>query len=193
MTGEFAHLVRCLDVREKDVADAVASRDRTRALLRHLADCSAPNTGVAKVLLVFARMATTACDWIDGDLLVELVGDDALTVVEAHTELGGGMRERLFPPASFRAPLVEFSRAIERVPHLVAPLAIRSASTRRISLSASALVRRTTVPPPPVEIAVDSLFVRAPAPALPVVQPVPASVAPAADPLVHDVDGGWDE
>jgi hypothetical protein len=193
MTGEFAHLVRCLDVREKDVADAVASRDRTKALLLHLADCSAPNTGVAKVLLVFARMATTACDWIDGDLVVELVGDEEVTVVEVHTELGGGLRERLFAPASFRAPLVEFSRAIERVPHLVAPLTIRSASARRISLSASALVRRTTVPPPPVEIAEDSLFVRAPAPALPVFQPVQASMAPAEDPLIPDVDGGWDD
>lgn len=190
MMEEFAHLVRCLDVRETDVADAVASRDRTRALLLHLADCSAPNTGVAKVLLVFARMATTACDWIDGDLLVELVGHAEVTVVEAHTELGGGLRERLFAPASFRAPLVEFSRAIERVPHLVAPLAIRSASARRISLSASALVRRTTVPPPPVQIAPDSLFVRVPAPAA--LRP-DVDVGPLPDPQTNDVDRGWDE
>ncbi len=149
MTEEFAHLVRCLDVREKDVGEAVVSRETTKALVSHLAARSAPNTGVAKVLLVFARMATTACDWIDGDLLVELVGDDQVTVIEVLTELGGGLRERLFAPTSFRAPLAEFSRAIERVPHLVAPLAIRSATARRISLSASASVRRTTFPPPP--------------------------------------------
>ena len=49
----------------------------------------------------------------------------------------------------------------------------------------------------------DSLFVRAPAPAalradvdvgpLPVVQPAAASVTPAADPVINDLDGGWDE
>jgi hypothetical protein len=192
MTGDFAHLVRCLDVREKDLADAVVSRERTIALLLHLAACSAPNTGVAKVLLVFARMATTACAWIDGDLLVELVGDEEITVVEALTELGGGLRERLFAPASFRAPLAEFARAIDRVPHLVAPLVIRNATGRRISLSASALVRRTTVPPPPVEIAADSLFVRAPAPAVPGPDLEMAPV-PAVEPLVNDVDSGWDD
>lgn len=218
MTEEFAHLVRCLDVREKDVADAVLSREKTRALVLHLAGCSAPNTGVAKVLLVFARMATTACDWIDGDLLVELVGDDEVTVVEVLTELGGGLRERLFAPTAFRAPLAEFTRAIERVPHLVAPLASRSASVRRISLSASANVRRTSIPPPPIEIAAESLFARAPVLprpdgerlALPVIEagstaeelpsieldPAPAAASPpppAAEPLMSDVDQGWDD
>jgi hypothetical protein len=192
MTGDFAHLARCLDVRETDLADAIASRDRTRVLLLHLAACSAPNTGVAKVLLVFARMATTACDWIDGDLLVELVGDEELTVVEALTELGGGLRERLFAPASFRAPLAEFARAIERVPHLIAPLVIRGATPRRISLSASALVRRTTVPPPPIEIAADSLFVRAPAPAAPGPD-LEMPRLPVVEPLINEVDRGWDD
>jgi hypothetical protein len=182
MSGDFSHLVRCLDVRENDVSEAVVSRASARALLVRLAACSAPNTGVAKVLLVFARMATTACDWIDGDLLIELVGDEQLTVIEALTELGGGLRERLFGPLSFRAPLAEFVRAIERVPHLIAPLAIQSGTPRRVSLAASANVRRTTVPPPPIEIAADSLFVRAPAPA-----PPPQEVQPS------DVDQGWED
>jgi hypothetical protein len=220
MSGNFAHLVRCLDVRERDVADAVQSRDATKALLAHLSACSAPNTGTAKVLLVFARMATTACDWIDGDLQIELFGDDALTVIEAQTELGGGLRERLFPPTSFRAPLVEFTRAIERVPHLIAPLAIRDKSAQRISLSAMANVRRTSVPPPPIEISAESLFVRLPAPAVPreeheplglpvvaaeatpsalavEVEPEPAiaptTARPPGEPLIADVDQGWED
>jgi hypothetical protein len=181
MSGDFSHLLRCLDVREKDVAEAVVSRESARALLGRLAACSAPNTGVAKVLLVFARIATTACDWLDGDLVIELVGDDEQTVIEALTELGGDLRERLFGPLSFRAPLSEFGRAIERVPHLVAPLAIRSTTARRLTLSASASVRRTTVPPPPIEIATDSLFVPAPAPRA------------AQEPRLSDVDEGWDD
>ncbi len=200
MSVDFGHLARCLDVREADIADAIASRHATKALLAHLAACSAPNTGVAKVLLVFARMATTACDWIDGDLQIELVGDDEVTVVEVMTELGGGLRERLFAPFSFRAPLVEFGRAIERVPHLIAPLAVQARSARRLSLSASATVRRTTVPPPPIEISSESLFVRVPAPAPPGAEldiapdpdPPPAAVPPSEE-FIAEVDQGWDD
>jgi hypothetical protein len=165
--AHLAHLARCVDLREADVAEAVSSRAATRDLVALLASKSAPNTGVAKVLLVFARMATTACDWIDGDLHIELVGDEENTVIEALTELGGGMRERLFPPTSFRAPVVEFLRAIERVPHLVAPLVIQEKTARRISLAGTATLRRTSSPPPPIEIAVESLYVRAPAPSAP--------------------------
>jgi hypothetical protein len=193
MTGDFAHLVRCLDVREKDLADAIVSRERTRGLVLHMAACSAPNTGVAKVLLVFARMATTACAWIDGDLLVELVGDEELSVVEGLTELGGGLRERLFAPASFCAPLSEFARAIERVPHLITPLALRNATARRISLSASALVRRTTFPPPPVEIAADSLFVRAPVAAAAPRADAAIAALPVVEPLINEIDRGWED
>ena len=213
MSGDFAHLARCLDLRDADVVEAVSSRERTKALVAHLGLKSAPNTGVAKVLLVFARMSTTACDWLDGDLHVELVGDDEVTVVEALTELGGGLRERVFPPTSFRVPLAEFARAIERVPHLIAPLAIRGRSARRLSLAVSATVRRTSIPPPPIEISAESLFVRVPAhgpspddagaPPLPVITglpeigdaPPPAAVAQQApgEPLLSDVDQGWDD
>jgi hypothetical protein len=213
MSGDLSHLASCLDLRDADVAEAVDSRDATKGLLAHLAERSRPNTGAAKVLLVFARMATSACDWIDGDLLVELVGDEDLTVIEALTELGGGLRERLLAPTTFQAPLAEFARAIERVPHLIAPLAVRAKSGRRISLSVAAAIRQTTVPPPPIDISADSLFVRAPALLsprgavdelpLPVVRSVVPSAAtpersepPASPPVVdpiNEVDGGWDE
>jgi hypothetical protein len=160
-------------------------------------------------------MATTACDWVDGDLHIELAGDDESTVVEVLAELGGGLRERIFPTTSFRAPLTEFARAIERVPHMVAPLSIQARSSRRISLAASATVRRTSIPPPPIEIAAESLFVRAPAPSplredaskteLPIVSPVApeageaaprpvvASQRPSGEGALSDVDQGWDE
>lgn len=205
MGGDFTHLARCFDVGEADVAEAVSSRDAARSLLAHLGARSAPNTGVAKVLLVFARMATTACDWLDGDLHIELVGDDENTVVEALTELGGGLRERVFPPTSFHAPLAEFLRAIERVPHLIAPLAIRAKSARRISLAATAIVRRTSIPPPPVEISAESLFVRVPAHAalrgepeavaLPLITGLPEVAHPSQppEPMLSDVDQGWED
>ncbi|HEY1691976.1 MAG TPA: hypothetical protein VGG39_07430 [Polyangiaceae bacterium] len=165
MVGDLAHIARCLDLQAQDVVDAVGSRDSARALLEHLARVSAPDTGVAKVLLVFARMATTACDWLDGDLTIDLQAEGNATRADVTTDLGGGLRERAFAPLLFHAPLVEFARAIERVPHMVAPLAVRGSTPKRVLLSATALTRRTSIPPAPVAIAPENLFVRVPPPA----------------------------
>jgi hypothetical protein len=169
MSVELALIVSGLSLRDEHIEEAIESRTTTRALLLRLAEVSSPDTGIAKVLLVYARMATTACDWIDGDLCVELVEESSeseggdrggrVTAIHTFTELGGGLRERLFPPMTFRAPLGEFSRSIARVPHMIAPLAVQSTAARRIRLSATELVRRTTVPPPLIGIASDSLFV----------------------------------
>ena len=209
MSVPFTHITQSVELDERDVAAAVVARDATRALLVRLATVAAPETGVAKVLLVFARMATTACDWIDGDLCIELVSDDDMTLVETATELGGGLRERIFPPLPFRAPLSEFARAIDSAPAMIAPLAVRAKSEQRITLSATADVRRTTIPPPPIEISRDSLFTRAPAafapgdsndgPALPLVNHVPAEAAARfepperSEPSLGDVDAAWED
>lgn len=205
----FSHIERCLDLQEQDIVEAIASGDSTRALLARLASLSAPNTGCAKVLLLFARMATTACGWIDGDLVVELLAKDDTTVVEVATDLGGGLRERALPSLLLHAPLAEFTRAIDRVPHMIAPLSIQAKSPKRVVLTASATMRRTSVPPAPFEISSDSLFVRVPAAALPKDgRPAPApaplpvvtgkkSDGPAgrnvAEPPASDVDGAWDD
>jgi hypothetical protein len=206
----FSHIERCLDLQEQDIVEAITSGDSTRVLLARLASLSAPNTGCAKVLLVFARMATTACTWLDGDLVIELVANGDETVVEAATDLGGGLRERALPTSTLRAPLAEFTRAIDRVPHMIAPLSIRAKSPKRIMLTATATVRRTTIPPAPFEISTDSLFIRVPPAAvpkegetegspapLPVVGADESETAPPArgvtDPPSSDVDRGWDD
>jgi len=218
MGSELSHIARCLDLQERDIARAITTRDRTKALLTHLAALSAPNTGVAKVLLVLARMATTACDWIDGDLRIEVVAAGDATRVEVATDLGGGLSERLLSSMTFSAPLEEFTRAIERVPHMIAPLRVSAKSAARIVLGAVEIVRRTSLPPPPIEIAAESLFVHLPAPhvpreradpselpQLPVVpvrppvvvlepsRPVPVAPAGPSDPPPGDLDSGWDD
>jgi hypothetical protein len=215
MAVSFAHIVHAHDLAEKDIADAVGTRERTVALLGRLAEVSAPETGTAKVLLLLARMATMACEWIDGDLVIELTEHGPVTRVDVSTELGGGLRERALSPVELRAPLAEFIRAMERVPHMVAPLVIRARGERRITFAASAMVRRTSVPPPPIEISAESLYVRAPAPAvprdggagatLPVVTPglplvgggarppAPAPARPLSSEPPGDVDAGWDD
>jgi hypothetical protein len=189
MSGPFAHITLCLELQEDDVAKALAARDATKSLLAHLAAISAPNTGVAKVLIVFARMATTACDWIDGDLCIDVFAKADVTVIEAATELGGGLRERVFAPMSFRTPIAEFTRAIERVPHMIVPLVIRAKSGRRIALSATEALRRASAPPPRIEISTENLFVRAPPAA------APEEPTEAASPVSHpdDVDSGWED
>lgn len=215
---DLTHIAQPLDLREADIQAAMASRDDVRALLAHLAARSAPNTGAAKVLLVLARMATTACDWLDGDLAIDLRADGDATRLDVATELGGGLRERVFHTLVLKAPLVEFARAIERVPHMIAPLAIGGRSASRITLGATAAIRRTSIPPPPIEIAPESLFVHVPALGVPKdtggASPVPLPVVtsglpivggaervervesaePApSDPPAKDVDSGWDD
>jgi hypothetical protein len=179
---DFAHIKRCIDLTAADVGLAVESRDATLALLAHLARVAAPGTGVAKSLLVFARMATTACEWLDGDLRIEIVGDAEVSAVEVLEELGMGMRERVFPPFAFVAPLEEFSRAVERVPHMIEPLVVHAKTARRMVLGATAELRRSSLPPKPVTIAEESFFVPRAPPALK--EAVPEEPTSAALPLV---------
>jgi hypothetical protein len=201
MTGELAPIVRCLDLQERHIVAAIVDRAGTKALLVHLAEVSAPDTGGAKALLVFARMATTDCNWLDGDLLVELVEASEGTRIEVVTDLGGGLRERVFPSLHFQVPLIEFARAVARVSHMIAPLRIRAKSAQSLLLGASQAARRTSMPPP-IGIAVDSLFLPGPAApppgetddgALPEV--LAAVTIDAADREVDpaDVDAGWDD
>lgn len=172
--SDFAHIKRCIDLTELDVVGAVASRDETRALLEHLSACSAPNSGGAKILLVLARLGTTAaCDWLDGTLRIELVGDEDVSVLEVLIEVGGGMRERVFRPLPLQVPLAEFTRAIERVPHLVNPLSIRSASATRVTLTATEEVRRASGAMEPVKISEDSIVASIPSPPAPTPPPPP--------------------
>ena len=154
----LAHIKRCLDITDNDIALAAETRETCELLLDHIAKVAAPNQGAPKLLLLFARMATTACDWIDGELRIEMVGDGDVTVFETMSELGGGMKERVLAPFSMNVPMSEFVRAVERVPHMIAPLITKTVSPRRVVFSASEEVRHTTVPPPRVEIGESSLY-----------------------------------
>jgi hypothetical protein len=94
---------------------------------------------------------------------------------------------------------------------MVAPLRIGAKTPQRITFVATAVTRRTSLPPPPIEIAPESLFVRLEVPAIPRDEdaeaspgslPVILATAPAApsqaprsatDPPLTDLDSGWDE
>jgi hypothetical protein len=156
----YAHIKRCLELADRDIASAVADRRLAKALLDQLAKVSRPGDGAPKLLLVFAKLASESVEWIDGALRVEMVGDSDVTVVEVLSELGLGMHERVFPSFKMGVPLEEFARAVERVPHMIAPLKVASASGRRLVLAAALDEEEdeAAAPVPAVSIGDDSLY-----------------------------------
>lgn len=159
--GAYAHIKKCFELSDEDLLTAIESREGTIELLRHLADIASPNTGAAKVLVVFARMGTVACEWFDGDLRIDIKSDGASCTIEVTAELGMGMRERICPSLVYAVPLEEFTRAVERVPDRIRPLAVRTQTAKLLSLGVTEEVRHTSMPPPPIKISDDSFFFRA--------------------------------
>ncbi len=218
---DYAHIKRCFDVTNDDIAAAVESREETLALLRHLAAVSQPDTGAPKVVLVFARMATTACEWLDGTLRVDLKAVGSKTQVDVTSELGGGLLERVFPTLRLDVEIGELSRTIGRAEQRILPLRVLASTATHIVLGATEAERRSTMPPQGgVRIADDHLFRStslraAKVPAvdldeldLPVVEPRPVSVTPkrpkrsgpattedtpTAAIARDDFDAGWDD
>ena len=154
----FTHLTRCMQLSDPDISQGLESRADCRRLLDRLSAISKPNDGAPKLLMLFARLASNEVDWLDGELRIEVVGDDEACVVEVLSDLGGGLRERVFPAFVMNAPLLELTRAVERVPRVIAPLVTRLKTERRIVFVAGADIRRTSSPPPMIQIDDTSLY-----------------------------------
>lgn len=149
---------RCLDLDEETTARAVASREDTKALLDQLAKVATPGSGAAVSLIVLARMATPTCEWLDGDLRVEIVRDGGhATVVEVLTELGLGSRERVFGKVRFDVPFEEFTVAIERRPDMIAPMTVATSEPSRVILTANEGLRSDVFSASVVKVAKASL------------------------------------
>ena len=203
--GRFTHLMSCMEMTEKDVMDALGSREGCVELTLRFAEIARPGSGSARLLFLFARMATIACGWIDGDLSIEIKLDGDATRVDVMSELGAGLRERLLPSVKIPAPFEEFVLAIERFPHFIHPLAVRKKTWRRVVLVANEETRTTTMPPPMIEVSEDSLADVPRAPPPPHVVPLESTVpARAGEPAgserpspeasatdEDDIDAGW--
>lgn len=124
--SELHEIRRCRDITDDHINAAIESRDDTRALLEHAVGIARPREAGARVLLVFARMATSACDWLDGALRVELAKDGDATAVESFAVIGAGLKERVFPRMLFNIPFEEFVLAIQKFPQAIVPLAMES-------------------------------------------------------------------
>ena len=154
---DFSALKHCMELRDTHITRAVSSSEAMESLLTRFAEIASPGKGAPIILAALARLGTTACHWIDGELQVELSGDDTKTKISTSTALGGGFREKLFPDSVLRVPLEEFSRGIQRAPRLINPLELKE-SGKRIVLSVTQEVRRTSLPPPMIQIDPESLM-----------------------------------
>jgi hypothetical protein len=152
---------RCIHLSKVEIVRAAESSGDCRALLEHIARIAKPHDGAPLLLLLFARLATTACDWLDGDLVIEMeVLVPFTTRVTIATELGPGLRERVFPTFNLGVPVDEFARAVRRIPQMIEPLLVEMESTRMV-LRASERVRWSVMPP---EIGLDEALSSAMAP-----------------------------
>lgn len=170
-------LESCLDLDEDRIDAATASSASMRAMLERFAEVATPDAGAPVLLVALARLGTQDCAWLEGELVVELTGDAEATRLTVATRLGAGFREKVFPDLTLRVPLQEFAHAVATAPHLVEPLTVRE-SSRGLVLTASVEVRRTSLPPPMIEIDPSCLFR---VPKLTVPYTVPSGHHPVAD------------
>ena len=119
---DFTTLRSCSELTVEHATLAASSSAGIRNLLTRVAAIAKPGEGCPKVLMAVARLVGQ--DWIDGELRVELSGDEASTTMIVMCDYGVGIRERLLPTIRFAVPIDEFGRALELSPKLVMPLRI---------------------------------------------------------------------
>jgi len=119
---DFATLGSCTELTPEHAKLAASSSVGIRNLLNRVAAIAQPGEGCPKVLMALARLVGQ--EWLDGELRVELSGDDTSTTMIVMSDFGAGIRERLLPTIRFAVPIDEFGRALELSPRLVLPLRV---------------------------------------------------------------------
>lgn len=119
---DFATLQSCTELTSEHAKLAASSSVGIRNLLTRVAAIAKPGEGCPKVLMAVARLVGQ--EWLEGELRVELSGDDTSTTMIVMCDYGVGIRERLLPTIRFAVPIDEFGRALELSPRLVLPLRI---------------------------------------------------------------------
>jgi hypothetical protein len=179
----FAGLKRCVELRDEHIVRAIASSEAMKALLDRFAEIARPGTGAPVVLAALARMGTSTCHWIEGELRVELSGDASHTTIAVSTTLGAGFWEKPFHDTILRVPVDEFLRGVTRAPRIIEPLEVHELSERLV-LSVSQEVRKTSLPPPMVEVDPQSFVAVPPMPVPQGMGNAEATPAPASPPKI---------
>lgn len=218
---DYSTLKTCREITDDCIQEAAESREDMRALFERAVAIAAPRAAGARLLLIFAKMASPACDWVEGALRVELTADADHadhTVIESFAEIGAGLKERVFGKQRVHVPLAEFEAAIKKFPQAIAPLTSES-RVGKLVLSAPEAEKGVEVAAKPV-VAIDATDIPAVGGPRPLAKlklrksPIakgateiaapkrPAATRPAKPPSKppskppakpEDVDKGWDE
>lgn len=138
---KLTEIASCMDVTESLIAEAMAParsmndqspREKCLALVRHMASVACPNQSAWRVLELLARMSKRS--WLEGRLVVRLIGDSELTVLELLVD-DGVAAERMLPPVRMDVPLAELAKYIDGHRRELAPLTYKEQpSDRRLVL-----------------------------------------------------------
>lgn len=134
--SDWSFVLDARDLTDELLAEAIESRADVRALLERLSQAISPNTGAGRVLLLFARMATSDCDWLEGGLRIDVIERDGGVVIETFTDIGGGLKERALPTVTLKCPLSELVQFIASDPKAIAPLVATRPGPDRLHLAA---------------------------------------------------------
>ncbi|MBX3206746.1 MAG: hypothetical protein KF764_16875 [Labilithrix sp.] len=122
---------------------AASSSQELKRLVTRLGEIAQPEQGFTRLLKVIARVA--AAEWMEGDLQVELNGDDKGTTIAFYAVLGAGIRERLFGAQYLQVPIDEFQRAVVLAPAIIEPLRAHQ-GLNRLTLSVGSRVGNKDLP-----------------------------------------------
>ena len=208
---EFETLESVGELTAEHAKAAASSSTAMREFLKRAAEIAKPGEGCPKVMMAIARLVGQP--WVEGDLRVELSGDETSTTMNVMCDYGVGIRERLLPITRFAVPLDEFERALELAPKLVLPLRIsddngkliltplttpearvKSIAPPKLSVDDESLGdgERKTAPPPADELQVVDEAMPDELEAAAQLEAVATPAAPVAELEVVD-DDGWGE
>jgi hypothetical protein len=150
---DLATLESCTELTSEHAVQAASSSAEIRKLLKRVAEIAKPGQGCPKVLMAVAHLVGK--EWVEGDLRIELAGDETSTTLTIMCDYGVGIRERLLPNTRFAVPLDEFERALELAPRMVLPLRITD-EPGKIILTPLATPEARVKTVPPAELDLDS-------------------------------------
>lgn len=132
--NDFSAIQQSRQITDDHINAAVESRDGARSLFERAVAIAKPRDAGARLLLLFAKLATV--EWLDGALRLEMTADGDGTVIESLVDIGAGLKERVFVKTRIHVPLEEFLAAIKKFPAAIAPLVVEIGTAERLRLTA---------------------------------------------------------
>ena len=77
-----------MELRDVHITHAVTSAETMVALLTRFSEIARPGKGAPMILAALARLGTTAAPWVEGELRIEISGDETQSKISASTTLG---------------------------------------------------------------------------------------------------------